>query len=313
MADYKKAPRYWYEYNGQKHLVPSEFVYKLYEGKGGGHDINAAFFSWAFNKHDISIIDYKTLYANQTDLRLGAKSKEDKANIPTGIVYFSVMCKGKDKRGVEKVGVGEVGNESITNFQRGFPFGIAAKRARVNMGKEFFGLTDLNYAIDCRDYEIDFGDQKGKTLNEVCKTKEGINTVRWYASDKFTGSPVLKAKAKELVEKYIDKQNHSTPNQNNGNTQNAGQTQKPQTNNRPQNQNTNTNTNNTQSEKTGISPLTKEQKDAFATYRDGKSVPMTEITNIGNLVTNNNFSWKTATKEQGDKMLAKLEQKYGKI
>lgn len=294
----ERAPRYWFEYNGEKHLVPPEYVYQLHPTKGGGYDISAAFFSWAFNKFNISIVGYETLYANQTDLRPAAKTKEEKAQVPTGIVYFAVLCKGRDKRGIEKSGIGEVGNESITNFQRGFPYGIAAKRARVNMGKEFFGLTDLNHALDCRDYKVTFGEFNGQTLAQICSTARGIEAVKWFASDKFQGDPILKAKAREVVEKYLNKTNTDNTNKTDDS---QSQTQNTQT-----QQNKPANTGN----KRG---LTNEQKEKLSRYRDGKKVDIKDITRVAISAIGDNFSWDTITEEQGNILLNKLAEKYGYV
>lgn len=307
MANNEKTPRYWFEYNGEKHLVPPEYVYQLHPTKGGGYDISAAFFSWAFNKFNISIVGYETLYANQMDLRPAAKSKEEKAEVPTGIVYFAVLCRGRDKRGIEKCGVGEVGNESITNFQRGFPYGIAAKRARVNMGKEFFGLTDLNHALDCRDHKVTFGEFNGKTLAEIASTSRGVEAIKWFASDKFQGEPVLKGKAREFCEMYLNKGNTPNPNQNdNTNKQNPSNTNSKSQGNRPPAQTNN----NPAGERRG---LTKEQKEKLSRYRDGKKVDIKEITKIAVNAIGNNFSWDTITEEQGNILLNKLAEKYGYV
>lgn len=313
LANNEKTPRYWFEYNGEKHLVPTEYVYQLHPTKGGGYDISAAFFSWAFNKFNISIVGYETLYANQMDLRPAAKSKEEKAEVPTGIVYFAVLCRGRDKRGIEKCGVGEVGNESITNFQRGFPYGIAAKRARVNMGKEFFGLTDLNHALDCRDYKVTFGEFNGKTLAEIASTSRGVEAIKWFASDRFQGEPVLKAKAKEFIEKYINNQNKKdTP-------QNQSQPQNPPQNPQNQNQQNQQSQQNKPAGNTGNANagnrrgLTNEQKEKLSRYRDRKKIDIKEITKIAVTTIGNNFSWDTITEEQGNIILNKLAEKYGYV
>lgn len=194
MSNQQKKPRYIYEYNNQKYEVPQHFIYSVHNG---GHDINEAFFTWAFNIHDISIMDIQVVYAN-TDRTL----KGDKKNSAASSTFFIATVTGQDKRKIIKVGDGESGNESITNFQRGYPAGLAIKRAKVNMGKEFFNLVDLKMALDCRDFTIEFGNEKGKTLEELSRTPQGIGTIQWLASDKFTGDGMLKLKAQEFLFLY---------------------------------------------------------------------------------------------------------------
>lgn len=320
MAQSQKLPRVWYSYNGVQYLVPPQFVYRLHESKGGGFDINAAFFTWAFNAHGISIVSYDTIYSDQSNLK--PISKAEKGATCAGTIFFAVACKGRDKRGFERVGVGEVGNESITPFQRAFPFGIASKRAKVSMGKEFFNLVDLKYATDCRDFVVDFGEYKDCTLAEVCKTDKGKNSVRWFASDSFNANPILKQKAQEVVKYYLDKtepapvDGHTQqPNRGNGNNQQQRPNNNPQTNNQPTPEpNAPANDTETPSVLPTNKLLTEAQKNSFAQYRDTKHIKMDEIKKIAMQVLNkSSIDWNTMTIEEGRKVLDTLQEKYGVI
>lgn len=325
----ERAARFWYEYNGERFEVPPQYVYQLHPSKGGGYEINAAFYTWAFNQHGISIMSYNTIHANQSDLRPAAKSKEEKNKIPTGVVYFAVECVGKDRKGIMKTGTGEVGNESITNFQRGFPFGIAAKRAKVNMGKEFFNLTDTNYAMDCRDFKVPFGEYQGRTLGDLANDPRGVNTIRWMASDKFTGDPVLKFKTQEMIDNFLDKgnnQNQQRPNnqqqsnqqqgtgqQQNNQQQGTGQQQNNQQQGTGQQQKSPQQSNQGQNPNGNIPPLTNEQKNAINRYRNEKNVTNEVLHQVVAELFGDNFSWNTATKEQGNTILKVLAQKHGNL
>lgn len=199
MSNQQRKTRYIYDYNNEKYEVPDHFVYQIHGSKGGGYDINEAFFTWAFNKHGISIVDIQVIYAN-TD----RTPKGDKNTHAASSTFYIATVKGRDKRQIEKVGDGESGNESITNFQRGYPAGLAIKRAKVNMGKEFFNLVDLKMATDSRDFTLEFGNDKGKTLEDLARTPQGMGTVQWLASDKFTGDGLLKLKAQEFLHLYAN-------------------------------------------------------------------------------------------------------------
>lgn len=190
----QKKPRFVYEYLNEQYEVPSHFIYQVH---AGGYDISEAFFTWAFNKHEISIIDIKILHTSEN-----RQPKGDKSSTAASSTFFIASVTGRDKRKVEKVGDGESGAESITNFQRGYPAGLAIKRAKVNMGKEFFNLVDLKLAKDCRDTVVEFGQEKGKTIEEISRTAQGMNTISWMASESFTGDGVIKLKATEFIEKH---------------------------------------------------------------------------------------------------------------
>lgn len=321
-----RKARYWYEYAGEKHMVPEHYVYKIHPTKGGGSDISESFFTWAFNKHNISITDIDIVYSSE-DRKPKPSSKDATAASST---FFIAIVKGKDKRGVEKVGDGESGNESITNFQRGFPAGLAIKRAKVNMGKEFFNLVDLKLAIDCRDATVEFGENKGKSLEQLSTNPQGVNTIRWIASEKFTGDDVLKMKAQEFVELYLQGGNQptggnipststSTSTSNPNTTTHVGSGyggsgsaySNSQTRTNP-NQNPNPNQNQNNRPNTPQS-VTQDQLGVLGNYRKKKFLTDQQISGLVNELFGQGFSWKTATYEQGEKFIQKLEQLYGKL
>lgn len=323
MAEITKKPRYIYEYLNERAEVPDRFVYQVHKG---GYDINEAFFTWAFNKHEISIVDIQILYAGEDRTVKG--NKEQTAASST---FFIASVKGRDKRKVEKVGDGESGNESITNFQRGYPAGLAIKRAKVNMGKEFFNLVDLKSAMDCRDTVVEFGADKGKTLEELAKTSQGMNTIRWFASDKFTGDGNIKHKAQMFIELYGGGVGGSTPNpSNNGNSvsnhyQNNVTTAVPQQGNMQSQQvvpNQNQQVQLQQNQPVQmqqnhsipqIQMMSQEQKDMLGLYRKKKFLTDLQITTIANELFGTSFTWKTATYEQGQAFIQRLNILYGSI
>lgn len=376
MSNQQKKPRYVYEYNNQKYEVPQHFIYSVHNG---GHDINEAFFTWAFNIHDISIMDIQVVYAN-TDRTL----KGDKKNSAASSTFFIATVTGQDKRKIIKVGDGESGNESITNFQRGYPAGLAIKRAKVNMGKEFFNLVDLKMALDCRDFTIEFGNEKGKTLEELSRTPQGIGTIQWLASDKFTGDGMLKLKAQEFLFLYaggpavrtdysigravnepmpIPQQGNSAPHSNpnaapvqnqppqqaqqttqgqpmqqggypnppQGQGQNAGQqpaqqgggyTQPPQgqpqgTYNAPPSQAQGGYTQPPQGQPQGQptvpSGMTAEQNAVLTAYKTKKFMTKEQINAIAIEMFGPAFTWPTATFEQGNMYIQRLQQQFGPV
>lgn len=304
MADYKKKPRFWYEYSGERLRVPDHFVYTMHESKGGGADIGEAFFTWAFNKHNISIVDIKILYSSQD------RSVAEKNNTAASNTFFVASVRGKDKRGVEKVGDGEVGAESITKFQRGYPAGLAIKRAKVNMGKEFFNLVDLNYATDCRDSTVEFGQDKGKTLETLAQTPNGINTIRWFASEKFNGDDLFKAKAQEFLSLYIDKTGQTQPmNQVTTSTSNQTNQTIPTTSHQVQT------SSQSMTHATTHQPvkMSKEQLDTMGSYRNKYFLTNAQITEIATQLFGQGFTWKNATYDQGQAFLSHLERQFGKL
>lgn len=195
-----KKPRLVYEYRNEEHEIPQRYIYQIHQSKGGGFDISESFFTWAFNKHEISIVDIQVLYSNPD-----RTPKGNKDTVAASSTFYIATVKGRDKKNMEKVGDGESGNESITNFQRGYPAGLAIKRAKVNMGKEFFNLVDLKLAIDCRDIVVPNGKDKGKTLEELAQTPQGQNNIRWFAGPDFNAGPeeTFKYKAQQFCERYL--------------------------------------------------------------------------------------------------------------
>lgn len=312
MSENTKKPRYIYEYMNERAEVPDRFVYSVHKG---GHDINEAFFTWAFNKHEISIVDIQILYANEDRAPKGSKDQSAASS-----TFFIASVKGRDKRRVEKVGDGESGAESITNFQRGYPAGLAIKRAKVNMGKEFFNLVDLKVALDCRDTTLDFGADKGKTLEELGRTSQGLGTIRWLASDKFSGDGNLKFKAQEYLELYAGgspSSNQGSP-QSNGNSisgvqlnnQSQGSQQQPQ---QSQNASPSTQPNNNHGTTPQPAMMTDEQRELLGVYRKKKFLTDQQITTIAHELFGTTFSWKTATAEMADQYLKRLNILYGNI
>lgn len=327
MADFKRKPRFWYEYGGERHMVPEHFVYKMHDTKGGGSDIGEAFFTWAFNKHSISIVDIKILYSSED------RSKTTKDQAVASNTFFVAMVRGKDKRGVEKVGDGEVGSESINNYQRGYPAGMAIKRAKVNMGKEFFNLVDLKYAMDCRDAVVEFGQDKGKTLETIAQAGNGINTIRWFASDKFNGDDMFKMKAQEFLAVYIDKtsvegaplanphiQSQVQPNAAQPVQHSAASTV---TSHHSQGHQGASHQVNQQAVMPNVqpsqvvpnvpAPISREHLDVLKAYRTRFFLTDQQITAIAHELFGQGFTWKTATFDQGVRFLARLEQQFGKI
>lgn len=320
MADNTKKPRFIYEYLNERAEVPDRFVYSVHKG---GYDINEAFFTWAFNKHEISIVDIQILYAGEDRTPKG--SKEQTAASST---FFIATVKGRDKRKVEKVGDGESGNESVTNFQRGYPAGLAIKRAKVNMGKEFFNLVDLKAALDCRDAVVEFGQDKGKTLEDLSKTSQGMNSIRWMASEKFNGDGNLKYKAQEFLELYAGGQPANPQNRHPSNGENDFQ---PYSNGQNQNQPNQGgqsgvqlgNTPPAQSQQPTpapsptitptVPPMSAEQKEILGAYRKKKFLTDLQITTIANELFGTSFTWKTATYEQGQTFIQRLNILYGSL
>lgn len=203
-----KKPRIWYRYNKNKYLVPERFIYEMHKSRGGGFEISVDFYTWAFNEYGISITGYETLYGNQDILTKFPKDKEEQATykdeVASGVVFFAVKCIGRDKRGIVHTGCGEVGNESINNFQRGYPYGLATKRAKINMGKEFFELSNVKLAIDARDFIVNYGNYKGKNLTISEIYKRDVSFVEKLEDDTFNtfgqaDNELLHTKAKEYI------------------------------------------------------------------------------------------------------------------
>lgn len=308
MSENTKKPRYIYEYMNERAEVPDRFVYSVHKG---GYDINEAFFTWAFNKHEISIVDIQILHAGEDRTPKGNKDQTAASS-----TFFIASVKGRDKRRVEKVGDGESGNESITNFQRGYPAGLAIKRAKVNMGKEFFNLVDLKAAMDCRDATLEFGADKGKSLEELARTSQGMNTIRWIVSEKFTGDGNLKHKALEFLELY-GSGSPATPQvspQVNRNTQSGVQLNtEPQGNQQQSQQSQQVNNVPLPNHQTTTPMMTAEQKELLGVYRKKKFLTDQQITTIAHDLFGATFSWKTATAKMADEYLMRLNILYGNV
>ena len=206
-----------YYYGTEEYSIPLRHIYNINESQGGGVDLLASFFTEAFRKHNVSIIEYKTLFANTGNIL----TKEQSKKMQAAQTYYVVECIGVDQWGRKVVGIGEVSAETITNYQRKYPYNLAAKRARTSMGKEIFGITDVKMAIDCRDYIIPAGKHKGKTIEEVAKID--INTLNWMKSNDFNSNDQsLKPKIEEYFEKYLNK-NNNNQNRNNQNPDNINE------------------------------------------------------------------------------------------
>jgi len=257
-----RPARLWYEYRGQKEMIPPEFIYKI--AMGSGYDISEAFFTYAFKKHGISIVDIQILYASDN------RDKPVKDTTSASSAFIIASVKGRDKHGQEFCGDGEAGSENITNYQRKFPAGIAIKRAKVSMGKEFLSLTDLRFATDCRDFKVTFGEYEGQTIEDIAKKVEGVKTLRWISS-KFQGDEVLKSKVNEFLSNYLVENSQPVI------------------------------------EVPTEEPLTAEQKKRISDFRAEKGVANLALSTIAREICGASFTWEKATKSQGDKILEHLK------
>lgn len=296
-------PRMNYYYGNEEYLIPPRHIYRMNESQGGAYDLLASFFTEAFRKHNVAILGYKTLFGSTQVVSKNQSKKGEAAQ-----TIFAVECIGMDQWGRKVAGIGEVSSESITTYQRKYPYNLAAKRARTTMGKEIFGITDIKMAIDCRDYEVPVGKHKGKTIEEVARIDRGV--LNWILSDDFNATDNnLKPKIEEYFERYLN-------NPNNNNTQSVpSMPNKPQeapTNNtqNPQTQNNNNQPSGNSQQVTNNAPppnnpstsdvdkISKEQ--AMAKLKEVK-----ENKNLGKVAINrkakelfDKFNWDIATTEQ---------------
>lgn len=132
-----------YTFNGTVQDIPNEFLYMQSNTKEWA--ISEEFFTWAFDKHGVSM-----------------------EVVLMEVVQDSFVVQMKAIHGGNLIKTA-LGDAAIDETQKGEKNWIqtAFRRAKVNVGKEVFGLTELKNAMTPRHYRLSSKDHDNKTLGQL--------------------------------------------------------------------------------------------------------------------------------------------------
>lgn len=182
--DLNKEGMMLYTFDGKTYDIPNEFLFKSNYSKEWS--VSEEFFTWAFDKHEVSteIVKTETIHA-----------------------HFVIQMKATYKGTMMRTSLGDVPED---DFKKDGVKAIqtALRRAKVNVGKEVFGLTEMKNVLKPYHYIVPNGEFHGISLGVLYESKgrESIETLKADADFR------TQQKAKELLE-WMDSKEDATPKQ----------------------------------------------------------------------------------------------------